>query len=232
MRWLNINKLDKTTGSRSQWPRGLRRRSATARLLRLWVPIPPEAWMSCLLWLLCVVRYRSLRRAEHSSREVLPTVLRRCVWSRNLVNEEDLAHRGGCCAKRRRRKQLGKNYSSCITIRNQPNVGWTFSDDAEVLPEFLHRHDDKLRWRHLTENPCFHLQGQGDYRTSQRTKSLVFSYIPFVYTSPASLILDLITFTVYTGTCHSAVGWGTALQVRRSRVRFPMSLWPWDRLSF
>ena len=31
--------------SRSQWPRGLRRRSAAARLLRLWVRIPPVAWM-------------------------------------------------------------------------------------------------------------------------------------------------------------------------------------------
>ena len=29
---------------RSRWPRGLRRRSAAARLLRLWVRIPPEAW--------------------------------------------------------------------------------------------------------------------------------------------------------------------------------------------
>ena len=29
----------------SQWPRGLRRRSSAARLLRLWVRIPPEAWM-------------------------------------------------------------------------------------------------------------------------------------------------------------------------------------------
>ena len=29
---------------RSQWPRGLRRRSAAARLLRLWVRIPREAW--------------------------------------------------------------------------------------------------------------------------------------------------------------------------------------------
>ena len=29
----------------SQWPRGLRRRSAAARLLRLWVRIPPRAWM-------------------------------------------------------------------------------------------------------------------------------------------------------------------------------------------
>ena len=31
--------------SRSQWPRGLRRRSSAARLLRLWVRIPPGAWM-------------------------------------------------------------------------------------------------------------------------------------------------------------------------------------------
>jgi hypothetical protein len=30
---------------RSQWPRGLRRRSSAARLLRSWVRIPTEAWM-------------------------------------------------------------------------------------------------------------------------------------------------------------------------------------------
>ena len=30
---------------RSQWPRGLSRRSTAARLLRLWVRIPPRAWM-------------------------------------------------------------------------------------------------------------------------------------------------------------------------------------------
>ena len=33
----------------------------------------------CLLCVLCVVRQRSLRRAGHSSRGVLPTVMRRCV---------------------------------------------------------------------------------------------------------------------------------------------------------
>ena len=33
------------TMCRSQWPRGLRRRSAAARLLRTWVRIPPGAWM-------------------------------------------------------------------------------------------------------------------------------------------------------------------------------------------
>ena len=31
---------------RSQWPRGLRRKSRACRLLILWVRIPPGAWMS------------------------------------------------------------------------------------------------------------------------------------------------------------------------------------------
>jgi len=44
---------------RSQWPRGLRRRSAAARLLRLWVRIPLGAWMfvSCEC---CVLSGRGL----------------------------------------------------------------------------------------------------------------------------------------------------------------------------
>ena len=41
---------------RSQWPRGLRRTSAAARLLGLWVRIPPEGMDVCLLWVLCGVR--------------------------------------------------------------------------------------------------------------------------------------------------------------------------------
>jgi hypothetical protein len=71
-----------TTNRQSQWPRGLRHRSTAARLLRSGVRIPSGAWMFCLL---CVVKWRSRRRNDHSSRGVLPTVARRCVWSRNLV---------------------------------------------------------------------------------------------------------------------------------------------------
>ena len=67
---------------RSQWPRGLRRRSAAALLLRSWVRIPPVGMDVCLLWVLCVVRQRSLRRADHSPRGVLTTVVPRCVSSR------------------------------------------------------------------------------------------------------------------------------------------------------
>jgi len=37
---------------------------------------------------------RSLRPADHSTRGVLPTVVRRCVWSRNIIIEETLAHWG------------------------------------------------------------------------------------------------------------------------------------------
>ena len=38
---------------RSQWPRGLRRRSSAARMLRLWVRIPPGAWMFVCCEKLC-----------------------------------------------------------------------------------------------------------------------------------------------------------------------------------
>ena len=56
--WLQSEKLDfdsrhenefissiRPSTSRSHWPRGLRRRSSAARLLRFWVRIPPGAWM-------------------------------------------------------------------------------------------------------------------------------------------------------------------------------------------
>ena len=39
----------------SQWPRGLRRRSAAARLLRLWVRIPAGVWMSAVSVVCCQV---------------------------------------------------------------------------------------------------------------------------------------------------------------------------------
>ena len=44
---------------RSQWPRGLRRRSEAAGHLRLWVRIPPGAWMS-VCFECCVLSGRGL----------------------------------------------------------------------------------------------------------------------------------------------------------------------------
>ena len=60
---------------------------------------PAGCWCECCV--LCVVRWRSLRRSDHSSRGVVPTAVRRCVWSKNLKKEEAMAsvglqrHRGG-----------------------------------------------------------------------------------------------------------------------------------------
>jgi hypothetical protein len=58
--WQDSNVLDgilinQTTHCRSRWPRGLRRRSAAARLLRLWVRIPAAAWVSVVSVVCCQV---------------------------------------------------------------------------------------------------------------------------------------------------------------------------------
>ena len=84
--------------SRSQRPRGLIRRSPTACLLILWVRIPQWAWM----FVCCECCVLSLRWADHSSRGVLPTVVCRCVWSRNFMNEEALTRWGLLCQKKSR----------------------------------------------------------------------------------------------------------------------------------
>jgi hypothetical protein len=59
-----------------------------------------------------------LRQANHSTREVLSTVVRRWVWSRNLVNEEAMTHwgGGGCCTKNKRKlKAVRLLLQICIT---------------------------------------------------------------------------------------------------------------------
>ena len=62
----------------SQWPRGLKRSSPAETV----VSNRTGTMDVCLLWVFCIVRQKSLRRANHSSRAVLPTVVRRCMWSR------------------------------------------------------------------------------------------------------------------------------------------------------
>jgi hypothetical protein len=55
----------------------------------------------------------SLRRGDHSSRGVLPTVMCRCMWSRNLKNEEAMTPLGSQC--HRGRKKLA-NYIMDISF--------------------------------------------------------------------------------------------------------------------
>jgi hypothetical protein len=55
-----------------------------------------------LLWVLCVLRLRSLRQIDLSSRGVLLSLVRRCGWYRTLKNEEGIARFGS----RRHKKHL------------------------------------------------------------------------------------------------------------------------------
>ena len=85
--------------SRSQWPRGLRRRSAAARLLRLWVRIPPGAWMSVCCECLCCQVEVSATDWSLIQRSPTDCGVCRCVWSRkNLKNEEAVARDGAASA--------------------------------------------------------------------------------------------------------------------------------------
>ena len=86
---------------RSQWPRGLRRRSTAARLLRSWIRIPPGAWIfvccDC-----CLLSGRGLcdeliTRPEQSYRLWCVVV---CDLE-NLKKEEDMTRAG---SQRHRKK--------------------------------------------------------------------------------------------------------------------------------
>jgi len=93
-----------TPNSNSLLSMAIRLEAADLSGRAVWVDLRPLACWDCgfesrrghgfVCVLLCVVRKKSLRRADHSSREVLPTVMRRCVWSRNVKNEEAMARVG------------------------------------------------------------------------------------------------------------------------------------------
>ena len=182
---------------RCQWPSGLRRRSAAARLLRLCVRIPPKGMDICLLWVLCVVRWRSLRRADHSSRGVLPTVMRHCVWCRNLKNEEVMARVGpqrhkkkSVCPQATVRPPRGSdfheilffNYFSKICPESSRFiVSW--QKGASTLHEDLRTIVIKYRWimprrRNVSDRSC---------RESQNTHITIFPYCHQILTPYAQL---------------------------------------------
>ena len=80
----------------SQWPRGLRRGSAAASLLGLWVRILPEAGMS-VAFECCLLSDRGLCVELITRPEEFYRVSCVWVWSWSLDNEEALAH-WGCWA--------------------------------------------------------------------------------------------------------------------------------------
>jgi hypothetical protein len=95
-----------------KWLRGLRRGSAAACLLILWVRIPP-AMDVFLLYVLFVVTKRSQRKADHWSGGALPTVVFRCMWSRNLKNEMSVTPVG----PQRHRKMMWIYVTKCKKLK-------------------------------------------------------------------------------------------------------------------
>jgi hypothetical protein len=79
---------------RSQWPCGLRYRSAAARLLRSWLRIPPGAWMFVCCEC-CVVSGRRLcdELITHPEESYRLWCIVVCDLE-NLVSEEAMAHIG------------------------------------------------------------------------------------------------------------------------------------------
>jgi hypothetical protein len=128
----NLITWSKGRHSRSQWPRGLRRRSAPARLLRLWVQIPPGG-MDVVNFVCCQVEVCA---TSWSLVQRIPTVVRRCVWYRNLVNEEALAHGGAVAPKERKR---GTHYAYLLATEERGTVSSICANEDRVSARSRHQ---------------------------------------------------------------------------------------------
>ena len=111
---LPLHKIANTQRTcRSQRPHGLRRGSAAARLLGLWVQILPGARI-CLLWVLCVARRLCVGLITHPEKSYRVWCV--WVWSWILDNEKALAHweggGGSCCA-------VGNKWTSFLLQNSQ-----------------------------------------------------------------------------------------------------------------
>ena len=78
----------------------------------------------------------SLRRPDHSSRVVLSTVVHLCVWSRNLVNEEAMAHWGLLRQKKKRKKkEKTKKKRIHLYYNITLNISTCFDPQVTILRE-------------------------------------------------------------------------------------------------
>jgi len=97
----------------SQWPRGLKRRSAAAHLLRSWVRIPPGAWMfvCCNSYVLSGRGHcdELITRREESYRLWCVVV---CNLE-NLKNEEAMTRVG---SQRHSKKKKALNYALSFVL--------------------------------------------------------------------------------------------------------------------
>jgi hypothetical protein len=140
---LKKNTVTKSRVCRSQWP------SVGLRTVAYWdhgfESRWGHGWLS-VVSVVCVLRYRSLRWADHSSRGVLPTVVCPCVWSCNLRNEEAQIRKG--CKMPDRRSQESSlflfNPNVCEQVYTSQPPGSIFNRRKASLPHNFIKHRTKL----------------------------------------------------------------------------------------
>ena len=101
----------------SQWPRGLRCRSAAARLLRMWVPNPPGTRM----FFCCVCCQEEVSATSRSLVQRSPTDCSASLCGfGHLVNDEALAYWGAVAPKHFVSALLPvrpSHYQTCLSAR-------------------------------------------------------------------------------------------------------------------
>jgi len=131
LKWRNLEKA--AIICQSKWSRGLRRGSAAARLLRLWVRIPPSAWMSVCCQS-CVLSGRGLYDGLITRPEESYWLSLRVIY-KNFVNVEALTHWEAFAPN----KKEGIEFSN---VRRVLNVLCFLLDNSLAsefyMPTFLH----------------------------------------------------------------------------------------------
>jgi hypothetical protein len=106
----------------SWWPRRLRHRSAVAHLPGLRVRIPAGVRLSVFCECCVLCRYRSLRPADPSSREVLPSVVCLTVCDLETSTVRRPRPEWGCCTT----KKIWGFKEMCVGI-NSSGIGFVLN---------------------------------------------------------------------------------------------------------
>ena len=138
------------TNSRSQWPRGLRPRSAAARLLRSWVRIPPGAWIFVCCEC-CVLSRRGLceeliTRPEESYR----------LWCVILCDLETTRMRRPWPVMGRSATEKKKSTTNKIHLLFQIIYSCkTFYRFRTVFPSIIRRSKLRIQQRYMSNTCCY-----------------------------------------------------------------------------
>jgi hypothetical protein len=103
----------------------------------------------CLLWVLCVVRQRSLQRADHLSRGVLPTVVRHCVWS---GKPQEWGDHDPCWVAAQRERERERRPNILELLNNFYNLMFQSFVIFSAQPFLLHIHYTMRNYQQFCHN--------------------------------------------------------------------------------